>query len=64
MEDGAIQIAKPEKFVPNLVCVVDNGWMAAAGYVYNEREFEDFTDPRDGRPKRWFIWNKVKEYAG
>jgi hypothetical protein len=63
MDDGAILTQKPIKFVPNLVCVIDNGWMAAAGYVYNEGEFEAFSNPNDPRNKRWFIWDKVEEYA-
>jgi hypothetical protein len=63
MKDGAVLIEKPKQFVPNLVCVVDNGWMAAAAYIYSENEFMCFADISDPRPKRWFIWNKVKEYA-
>lgn len=64
LEDGATLIKKPEKFQKNLVCVIDNGWMAAAGYVYNEGEFQAFTDPNDDRPKSWFIWDKVEQFAG
>ncbi len=36
-----------------LVCVVDNGMFEAAGFVYSKREFEEFADPIDSRPKRW-----------
>lgn len=64
LEDGAIQIPKPAKFVPNLVCVLDNGFFGAAAHVYSEGEFEAFTDPDDYRSRRWFIWDKVEQYAG
>ena len=63
LEDGAIQIPKPDKFVPNLICVLDNGFFGAAGYMYSENEFLQFADSGDNRPKRWFIWDKVKQYA-
>lgn len=40
---------------PNLpVCLVDNGWMTAAGIVPHKRELEAFTDKNDLRPKKWF----------
>ena len=43
------------KFQPNLVCVVDNGFFAAAGYVFDESEFQAFNHPSDNRPKEWLI---------
>ena len=63
LEDGAILIAKPDKFMNNLVCVINNGIFGAAGYAYNEREFEVFTDPSDPRQRRWFIWDKVTDFT-
>lgn len=42
MNDGAIVVPKPDKFVENLVCVVDNVFFAAAAYVYSEGEFKEF----------------------
>jgi len=63
MEDGAIIISQPKEFMPNLVCVIDNGFFGAAAYVYSEKEFVEFNHPSDTRPKRWFIWDKVKDYA-
>lgn len=36
------------------VCLVDNGWMTAAGIVPHSRELEAFTNRDDNRPKRWF----------
>lgn len=63
IEDGAVEITTPDKFMDNLVCVVDNGFFGAAAYAYSENEFRVFMDPYDGRPKRWFIWDKVQNYA-
>jgi len=60
VEDGAVQIRKPDTFQENLVCVVDNVMFAAAGYAYDKNEF---ASPTDDRIKAWFIWDKVKEYA-
>lgn len=53
--DGFKSITQPESFseVPDdkgLVCVVDNGMFQAAGYAYDEREFQAFTGI-DDRPK-------------
>ena len=42
---------KPDKFIPDLICVVDNGPFAAAAYIYDEREFKDFNNPKDIRYK-------------
>jgi hypothetical protein len=61
--DGAVEITQPSGFQPNLVCVVDNGPFAAAAYCYNEREFADFIYWGDRRPKRWFVWDKVEQFA-
>jgi hypothetical protein len=62
LEDGAIEV-NPTEFQENLVCVVDNLWFAAAGYVYDENEFKSFNYASDDRPKQWFIWEKVKTFA-
>lgn len=37
------------------VCLVDNGWMTAAGICYDKRELEAFTRPEDLRPKWWYM---------
>ena len=64
IEDGAQMLeGEPVEFVENLVCLVDNGSFAAAGYCFYPDEFFGFANPKDKRPKTWFIWDKVKEYA-
>ncbi len=60
---GAEEISQPKEFVPNLVCVVDNGLFAAAAYCYDEKEFINFTQLTDFRPKRWFTWDRVEKFA-
>ena len=36
------------------ICVVENDLFDAVVYLYSERERQDFADPKDRRPKRWF----------
>lgn len=42
------------------VCLVDNGAFSAAAILYDPRERDCFTapNPRDRRPKRWFLVSK------
>lgn len=37
-----------------LICVVNNGMFEAAGYIYSEREFSEFSHP-DGRHRDWVL---------
>ena len=62
--DGGAEISKPKQWVPNLVCVVENGMFDAAGYVYSEDELRAFTNPYDHRPKRWIIYPRAAELSG
>jgi len=61
-EDGAIPISPPTSFQNNLVCVVDNGFFGAAAYCYDENEYQVLIK-NDGRPKTWFLWDKVAHFA-
>jgi hypothetical protein len=59
---GAIKIATPKSFndIPSglaLICVVENGFFDAAGYCYDESEFNAFVSP-DGRRKHWLLMDK------
>ena len=59
-EHGATEIPPPLSLAPiasdkALICVVSNGAFEAAGYAFNQSEFEAFTLPEDRRPKRWFV---------
>lgn len=49
-------------FKENLVCVVNNGPFAAAGYAYSPKEFEVFKHP-DGRPRRWYVLPDADRHA-
>lgn len=62
LNDGAVKIEAPKTFQENLVCVMDNGFFAAAGYADSEREMQQFLSP-DGRTKQWFIWDKVNDFV-
>lgn len=60
--DAGAKETNGEYFEKDLVCVVDNGWMAAAGYAYDESEYEQFRR-EDSRPKRWFILKNAQQHV-
>ena len=60
--DGAEEV-HPTEFKPNLICIMDNGPFAAAGYADTEEEFEYFKSSGDHRPKRWFIYSHAEVLA-
>jgi hypothetical protein len=62
LADGAT-IVDGSEFLPNLVCVIDNGMFMAAGYCFSEREYEEFKLP-DGRRRTWLVHPKAKELSG
>ena len=51
---AAVAVEAPEKAI---ICVVDNGMFEAAGFAYDEMEFNVFARP-DGRPKTWLIMDR------
>jgi hypothetical protein len=63
---GAKEVERPDPkgWVPDLVCVVDNIFFGAAAHLYSPVEMMVFMiDRADSRPKRWFVWSGVEEYA-
>jgi hypothetical protein len=38
-----------------LICLVVNPFFSAAGLCYDDREFTAFSDPKDNRPKSWWL---------
>jgi hypothetical protein len=67
-EYGALPIEQPKSFFEvtegkALICIVNNGFFDAAAYIYDVREFTEFTDSYDDRPKIWLLMdaNKAKE---
>jgi hypothetical protein len=51
---GATEIFHPIEFQENLVCVVENAFFDAAGYIFDSGEFGEFMYP-DSRNRRWLI---------
>ncbi len=62
LADGGTMVDGKE-FLPNLICVVDNGVFMAAGYCYSEQEYQEFKNP-DGRRKSWIVHPQAKELSG
>jgi hypothetical protein len=42
-----------------IIVVLDNGPFKAAGFAYSKQEFEEFTDPNDGRRKTFVLIDKA-----
>lgn len=61
---GGKQIPQPKLWIENLVCVVENGMFDAAGYIYSQRELDQFADPSDYRPKTWIIFPDAAKLSG
>lgn len=41
-----------------VVAVVDNGFFEAAGFCFNQQEFEAFTQPTDHRRKQFVVMDR------
>ena len=41
-----------------LVCVGDRGVFQYAAYIYDEREYQEFTSPKHTEPQHWFLLDK------
>lgn len=64
IQDGAkLLFNTPSAWEPNLVCVVHNGLFDAAAYVKTARDFTDFQNPSDDRPKVWLKYEHAEELA-
>jgi hypothetical protein len=63
INSGAIKLAGPVVFQPNLVCVLEGSSFDAAGYIYSEREMRDFLNTVD-RPKLWLIVEEADKLSG
>ena len=61
IEDGATVIIEVT-FQPNLVCVINNGFFAAAGYAYSMGEFTEFMR-NDGRTKTWLLYPNAEQMS-
>ncbi len=64
--DGAeILDQAPDKFEPNIICVVENGYFDAAIYCNTEDEFEYVkqSEPNDSRPYTWMRYAHAEELA-
>lgn len=60
---GGVVVPKPASFadVPEdkaLICVIQNAFFEAAGLVYSESEFQEFTHSYDLRPKTYVLLDK------
>jgi hypothetical protein len=62
INDGAV--ITNNTFKENLVCVVENSVFDAAGYAYDEREFEVFNHPDDPRQRTWLVYSHAKKLSG
>ena len=62
-EAGAMPVAVPTEWREGLICLVDNGNFAAAGYAFDEREMRAFKEGLSDRPCVWLYLENAKSYA-
>jgi hypothetical protein len=64
IDNGAEELNGNINFQENLVCVVENMFFDAVGYVFSQSEFDAFNHPSDDRKKTWLIVPNAPELAG
>jgi len=49
-----------------VICVVDNGPFEAAAFIYSKREFDEFSQANDFRPRTWLVMdrNEAEQLSG
>ena len=63
LNDGAT-IQETPTFIPSkTVCVVDNGVFDAAGYAFDEGEFNVWVNDHSGRPKTFITYEHAEALA-
>jgi len=56
IDESALRQFNPDDRSVNCVVVlVDNGPFTAAGIINGDRDLQDFTDPADMRPRKFFL---------
>ena len=63
LSEAAVAMSEADKAV---IIVVNNGPFEAAGFAYNQGEFEAFTQADDHRPRQFVVMDraKAKELTG
>lgn len=66
VKDGGKILSRsmPPKFVPNLVCIIHNINFDAAGFCFDEREYHEFANLADPRPKTWIVYEHAARLSG
>ena len=60
LRENATPLPGPPKSLSELsadklpVCLINNGFFTAAGVAFSDDELQNFQNPDDLRPKRWF----------
>lgn len=64
IDNGAQKVNGEVTLQENLVCVVENMFFDAAGYVFSQSELDAFNHPEDDRRKTWLIVPNAPQLAG
>lgn len=70
-QHDAVRVTKDEARAALLegkgvVCVIEGGMFDAAGFMFDEQEFDEFADPQDTRRKVWLVMDRelAEELSG